>query len=266
MILNDLKNLAERIAEIERNEHPCRQTAVLVGMPVWEDVLLGGKLGAGSFVELLAEEEGAGAWTLALFMARYACGQRKVLVVADAERRFYPPAASRLGIDLRRTVVIRPKEGKAALAAMTQSLRCAAVGAAIGKLERLGATDCRRLQIAAENGGGVGFILRPAAALNMPSFATVRLLVAPLPVFECLRSGIRQNSVEPTIFPTIEPGILANSATPQARRIQVEVARFRGGKAGHSLVLEIDDEKGHVRLPAGVAAAKSPSPSARASG
>jgi protein ImuA len=244
MMFNDLKNLAERIAEIERKEHPCLQTAILVGMPAWEDVLLGGKLGAGSLVELLTAEEGAGGWTLALFMARYACGQRKVLVVADAERRFYPPAAWRLGIDLRRTVVIRPNEGKAALAAMTQSLRCAAVGAAIGKLERLGATDCRRLQIAAESGGGVGFILRPAAALSMPSFATVRLLVAPLPVFECLRS----------------------STTPQARCIQVEVARFRGGKTGQSLVLEIDDEKGHVRLPAGVADAKSPSSSARASG
>jgi protein ImuA len=236
-----LKNLAERIAEMERSEHPCRQVASLVGMPAWGDVLLGGKLGAGSLVELLAAEEGAGAWTLALFMARHACGRRKVLVVADLERRFYPPAASRLRIDLRRTIVIRPKEGKAVLAAMTQSLRCAAVGAAIGKLDRLSATDQRRLQVAAESGGGVGFLLRPAAALSVPSFATVRLRIAPV---------------------AASPGASANVA----RRIQVEVVRFRGGKAGQSLVLEIDDDKGHVRLPAFMADAKSPPPPARASG
>jgi protein ImuA len=292
MVLNDLKNLAWRIAEMERNEHPCRQKASLVRMPAWGEALLGGKLAAGSLVELLSAEEGAGAWTLALFMARYACGQRKVLVIADAERRFYPPAASRLHIDLRRTIVIRPQERKTVLTAMTQSLRCAAVGAAIGKVDRLSSTDCRRLQVAAESGGGVGFLLRPAAALSTPSFATVRLLVAPVPVFECFRSGIRQ------------PEILANSATVMAtspstavspsRHIQVEVVRFRGGKVDQSpfapdgeeqlkidncqfsivnskpgrspLVLEIDDEKGHVRLPPGVADAKSPSSSARASG
>jgi hypothetical protein len=293
MVPGDLQNMAWRIAEMERKEHPCRRRASLLGMPAWGDVLLGGRLGAGSLVELFAAEEGAGAWTLALFMARHACGRRKVLVVADAERRFYPPAASRLNIDLRRTIVIRPKKGQPhhrarsgsvparrasegpgplagasgwcresahgdlVLAAMTQSLRCAAVGAAIGRVDRLSTIDQRRLQVAAESGGGVGFLLRPAAALSIPSFATVRLLITP---------------VAPL---TVVPGASVNLA----RRIQVEVVRFRGSQAGQSstsrggltprrspLVLEIDDEKGHVHLPASMADAKSPAPPARASG
>lgn len=234
-----LQDLAERIAAIERQEHPCRQVAGLVGMPVWGEVLLGGELGAGTLVEVLTAEEGTGAWTLALFMARHACGERKVLVVADGEKRFYPPAASRLHVDLRRTLVIRPRQRAQALAAVTQALRYPAVGAVVGKFERLSAADCRRLQVAAETGGGVGFLLRGTAALGQPSFATVRLLLTPL----------------------------AETTTASAvRHVQAEVVRFRGSKSGQVLLLEIDDEKGHVCLPAALAAATSLSRPARASG
>jgi protein ImuA len=274
---SDLQNLAQRIAEIERNEHPCRQKGSLVGMPPWGEILLGGKLGAGALVELFAAEEGAGTWTLALFLARHACGQRQVLVIADAEKRFYPPAASRLHIDLGRTLVIRAR-GDFTLAAMTQSLRCPAVGAAIGKLDRLPTTDQRRLQIAAESGGGVGFLLRPAAALKMPSFATVRLFVTPVP------------ASRPVVAP---PGRarrrreVEGGGSVSRRCLRVEVVRFRGSEVGQPsadqdelvspvrrkteiqrhapLLLEIDDDQGHVRLPAFVADAEPSPPAARAS-
>jgi hypothetical protein len=230
-----LHELAERIRAIEAQEHSCRQPNQTV-VPGLESILPGSQLPAGSLVELLSAEEGAGAWTLAFIMARHACGEQKALVVADMERRFYPPAASRLGIDLERTIVVRPKQRQQALTALTQSLRCAAVGAALGRLDRLSSADCRRLQCAAEAGGGVGLLLRSTAALGMPSFATVRLVVVPV--------------------------ASANSW----RRVQVEVVRFRGGPSGQSLLLEIDDEKGDVRVPAALAAAKSVARPARASG
>lgn len=231
-----LHNLAQRIRDIERAEHPCRQTASPVALPGLEDVLPDRQLSAGSLVELLSAEEGAGAWTLALAMARQACAERKVLVVADVDRRFYPPAASRLGIDLDRTIVIRPRQRPDALAAMVQSLRCPAVGAALARFARLGSADYRRLQLAAETGGGVGFLLGPAAALPAPSLATVRLLVAPV------------------------------ASGQPCRRIQVDVVRVHGGKVGQSLILEIDDEKGHVHRPASVCPAKPLARPARASG
>jgi hypothetical protein len=139
---------------------------------------------------------------------------------------FYPPAASRLGINLRRTLVIRTKQGKDALAALAQSLRCQAVGAVIGPWERLAARDFRRLQLAAEAGGGIAFLLRPVLAQGNPSFAAVRLLLSPL----ATREG--------------------------RRRLQVEVIRLRFGKAGQSLLVEVDDETGHVRVLSPLAAAK----------
>ena len=248
---DDLQKLAQRIAEIEAHSSRHSPLATRHYPTAWEEILLGGKLAAGSLVELLAAEEGAGAWTLALFMARRACGEHKVLVVVDAERRFYPPAASQLSIDLRRTIVIRPQPGQPALAALTQSLRCAAVGAALGKLERVSTTDCRRLQVAAENGGGVGFLLRSAAALNMPSFASLRLLLTPM-------HNMR------------DEGRGARGERDHLRRLQVEVVRFRGSLAYDGgltprrapMILEIDDEKGHVHIPAAVAVAKSVAPPA----
>jgi protein ImuA len=244
----DLQILAQRIAEIEGQSGP--RLSSLASHPSetdWDQLLFGGTL-AGTLVELLEAEEGTGAWALALFMARHACGDRKVLVVVDGERRFYPPAAAQWNIDLRRTIVVRPRETQSALMALTQSLRCAAVGAALAKLDQLSTTDCRRLQVAAETGGGVGFVVRSAAALNMPSFATVRLLLAP----------------------RLSPLTPHSSFAP--RSLRVEVVCFRGAHQGRltrhgaPLLLEIDDEKGDVHLSTALAGAESLASSARASG
>jgi len=229
-----LDQLARRIGEIEANERPFVRTAVPVAIPG-----LANGLSAGSLVELLSAAEGGGAWTLALVMGKQACGERKVLVVADDRRCFYPPGACKLGIDLRRTLIIRPKERGSALAALVQSLRCPAVGAAIGSFERLSAVEYRSLQLAAETGGGVGFVVRPAPARSGPCFAAVRLHVTPLP----FSSG---------------------EGAESCRRVQVEVMRLRGGKADRSFVLEIDHETGHVRVPAPLAAAKAAARAARA--
>ena len=119
---DDLQPLMQRIAEIEAQSGP--RLSPLASRPsnAWDEILLGGKL-SGALVELLEAEEGMGAWTLALCMARHACGDHKVLVVVDGEGRFYPPAAAQWNIDLRRTIVVRPREEQSALTALTQSLR-----------------------------------------------------------------------------------------------------------------------------------------------
>ncbi len=92
---DDLQPLAQRIAEIEAQSGP--RPSPLTSRPsnAWDEILLGGKLN-GALVELLEAEEGIGAWTLALCLARRACGDHKVLVVVDGEGRFYPPAAAQL--------------------------------------------------------------------------------------------------------------------------------------------------------------------------
>jgi protein ImuA len=220
-----LHRLAERIRSIEA-ERPHFQTAVPLGLPLLEEMFPERRLPAGSLVELLSDAVGAGAWTLALFLAKHACGTHKTLIIADVERHFYPPGAAALGIDLDRALVIRPRTRQKALLAVTQSLRCPAIGAALARFEQLPAVDFRRLQLAAETGGGAGFLLRPLTALRTPSFAAVRLVLAPV-------------------------------VSVQADRVvQVEVARLRGGKSEQSFFVEIDHETGHVSVPAPMAAAK----------
>ena len=226
-----LRELAERIREMEAGGR-AHGTAIPLGISGLAEIFPEG-LPGGSLLELLAAEEGAGLWTLALAMAKEACGERKGLLIADPRRSFYPPAAARWGIDLERTIVVRPRTAREAVGAAAESLRCPAVGAVIGWFERLGPTDFRCLQLAAEAGGGVGLLLRPGSAQGSPSFAAARLVVSPVP------------------------------SSNGRRWFALEAARCRGGKAGTKITVEIDDEAGSLRVPAALAAAKT---AARASG
>jgi protein ImuA len=248
--LEIVRELARRIDEMEVSERSHGRSALTLDLPGLEQ--LTGSLPAGSMIELLSKAAGAGAWTLGLLLARQACergcgSDSRPLVVVDVGRCFYLPAAVKLGVELARTIVIRPRTWKDAFVAIDQSLRCPAVGAVIGRCDLLRTADCRRLQLAAEAGGGLGLLLRRADALRMPSFAALRLQVNPYPRGQ--GSGVRgqQRAVGNSLTPDPWP------LTPARRRIQVDVVRYRGGKEGQSVVLEIDDETGHVRLSTPVA-------------
>jgi hypothetical protein len=217
-----LQDLAAKIRAIEVTAGPPNRTAFAVPLPLLDVLLKPAVLHAGSLVELLTAADGAGAWTLALVWARHACAERRALVLVDARGWFYPPAAVALGIDLEHVLLIRPASRPDCQAALDQSLRCTAVGAVIGWCDRLIAAEAQRLKLAAEAGGGLGLLLRPLGALAGPSFADLRLRVSPL------------------------------ISTEAVRRVRLDVVRWRGGKDGQALVVEIDDETGHVRVPAGL--------------
>jgi len=51
----------------------------------------------------------------------------------------------------------------------------------VADVQRLSWLEARRLQLAAEQGGGLGLLIRPEAVRHQPSWADVRLLVEPLP-------------------------------------------------------------------------------------
>jgi protein ImuA len=214
-----LRDLAQRIEQIEAR--PQKRSALTLDQAGLGEVLPA--LPAGSLVELLSGVPGAGAWTLSLLLAAHAC-ERRALVVADLRRSFYLPAAAKLGVDLGRTIILRPRSWPDACAAIEQSLRCPAVGAVLGRCQALQTVDLRRLQLAAEAGGGLGLLLLPSQFRRVPSFAALRLLVSPV-----------------------------STGEPRLRRFRVEVLRCRGGKEGQSVILEIDNETGHVCLPAALA-------------
>jgi protein ImuA len=253
-----LQDLTQRIQEIEVTHHPARQsvsiplTALASRVPQAsrkrpEEVTSPPnslKLPAGSLVELVSSAEGDGSGTLALWMAKHACADSKALVIVDPEGLFYPPAAPWL--DWKRCIIVRPKLLRDAYVAAEHSLRSPAVGAVVARCGKLSVSIARRLQFAAETGGGLGFMLRPAAALDTPAFAGLRLLVGP-----------SQNSPLPAG---------TRSEELHHRQLRIDIVRDRRGAEGRAFVLEIDHETGDVHLFSSVAPAATRSRSARTSG
>jgi len=154
----------------------------------------------------------------------------------------HPPALAAFGIDLRRLLLVRPKSAADGLWAFDQAVRCRAVAATCGILRGLNTALTRRLQLAAELGGGLALAVRPAREAGRPSAAAVRLRVGP-----AVSVGFCQGG-----FPGAEPDTcdLADSPIPTAwlppRQIFVDVMRARGAVASVRVLLEVDDH-GYAR-------------------
>lgn len=213
-IIDDLR---ERLRRLEHAHRPARASAWATGTAL-DQLLPHNGLVDGTLIEWLADGEGSGMATLALLLAGRRLQAEGCLVVLDGKREFYPPAAASLGVPLERTIVVQPTSASDALWALEQSLRCQAVRIALAWIDALPDRAFRRLQLAAETGGSVGFLLRPIARRAEPSWAEARLLVQPLPT----------------------------PADVAGRWLRVEVLYCRGGAAGKTIELELSEEAGVV--------------------
>src|SRR4051794_12453947 len=171
-----LEDLKERLHQLERSHRPQGRTLFSTGSEL-DGLLPSNGLHAGTLVEWLSEGDGAGAATLALVLTARLLANGGFLLLVDNKHEFYPPAAAALGIPLDQTVIVRPATSGDALWALEQALRCRAVTVALGWIEKLNDRAFRRLQLAAETGGNLGFLLRPASWRAEPSWAELRLLV-----------------------------------------------------------------------------------------
>ena len=232
--------LRQRIDQIEGPRRPRQDAVVSSGCRALDRILPERGFRPGTLVEWLSAGEASGAETLALLTARQACGKSGALVVFDQARQFYPPAAVRLGIDPGDLIVVQAANRADNTWAMDQTLRCPGVavvlawpdgltwsmpttqkdletsahGARKSQRKTLKGHDFRRFQLAAEEGGGLGLLVRPQDVQHEPSWADVRLLVEPLPT----------------------------SASGHARRMRIRVLRCRGGTGGRAVEVEINDE------------------------
>ena len=217
--------LKERLRQMERSHRKSVEPPCSTGTPL-DQVLPEGGMEWGSLIEWLAEGEGTGMVTLALIVSSHLLCRQGVLVVIDSQRQFYPAALAALGIPLERTVIVQPTNRRDELWAWEQSLRSPAVTLVMGWMESLKEGEFRHLQLAAETGGGMGFLLRAKNFLSEASWAEVRLLVRALPL-TLLRSVAKRSSAR--------------------RRLHVEVVRCRGGMGG-AIELELSDEEASVRV------------------
>lgn len=217
------QELAERIRALESSSRQADGRIIPLGTGGLGPLFAGEGLPSATLIELLTASIGSGALTLALHLAKHACGERKTLVVADHQRSFYPLALTRLGIDVSRVIVLRCPNPRDTLAGLVQALRCPAVGAVVGQFDAIAVPEFRRLQLAAETHGGIGLFLRPESARGGTSFAGVRWDVRPL------------RSVD------------------ACRRLHIDILRERGDgialrQRDRAAIVEIDDATGAVRL------------------
>lgn len=176
-----LAALRARVARLENAGREAAAGPALV--PLCEGLPVAG-LARGGLHELLATSPGAGAGFAAVLLGL--AGGTVLWIAAGATRTVpWPPGLARCGLPPERLVLLRADRPEDALWAMEESLRCPAVGGALLALDArqeamLTLTATRRLQLAAEAGGGIGLLLRPQSAARSPqSAALTRWQVAP---------------------------------------------------------------------------------------
>lgn len=177
-------------------------------------------LRAGSIIEWLTTEPGAGARTASFRMVSRCIAGHGAFVIVDPSGETYTPAMTGWGLDPARILFLRPASLREACWGIEQCLRCPGVSATWAWIDRrLPTAVHRRWKLAAESGGGLGLLFRPDSARREPAWADLRLRVTPL-----------------------------SGGQGDARRIRIDVLYRRGGLGGHAQVWEIDHATGDLRL------------------
>jgi protein ImuA len=213
-----LARLAEQIRKLQADRRPPRRHCP-TGLRAL-DAALGGGFALASVHELLAPRDGAPARSVALLAGARAAGEHRWILYLDTSGDFYPPGAVQLGVPLERLLVIRVWRQVDALWVSEQALRCRAVAAVILPVRRIDAYVSRRLQLAAESGGGLGLVIQSDPRPGH-TFAASRLRLDPL---------------------------LGEAET---RRVLVSVLKLREGRPAEPFVVELPDAAGALPAHAG---------------
>jgi hypothetical protein len=104
-----------------------------------------------------------------------ACGEPGWIAWVAPPFQPYPPALRQYGIDLSRTLIVRPGDTGEILWSAEQALSSGTCAAVLLWPDVLDDQASRRLQLAAEQGRSWAIAFRPLAAARQPSAAALRL-------------------------------------------------------------------------------------------
>ena len=221
------------------------------GCSALDHLLPGNALRPGMLLELLSPQPGSGAGALAMHCAaRMVDATQGCMVVTDRWRRFYPPAAVARGIETRDLIVVRSTDdrmmsGAEELWALDQALRCPGVAVVLAWLDKVDPRAFRRLQLAAEAGGTLALLLRPARVQSLPTWSDVQLLVQPRSgSADAKASGLSNRSKSSQGGTRL--GSSGQAGGAERRRCRVTLLRQRGRSGsstaeGTSVELEMDE-------------------------
>lgn len=156
-------------------EHSAQVAALSTGYRALDGLLPGGGWPDSGLVELLPARSGIGELGLLMpALAGLSRGSRWIAWVAPPYLP-YAPALAAAGIDLSRVLMVYPRDSQDGLWALEQVLRAGTCAAVLAWPQTLDARAMRRLQLAAEAGGCVGFLFRKDTARQQPSAVQLRL-------------------------------------------------------------------------------------------
>ncbi len=167
-----LEQLARLCREGGRRIDGRREPTGFAGL---DALLPGGGWPVGAIAELMPQSAGIG--ELRLLLPALAALARAGHYIAWVEPPWLPyaPALAQAGLPPERMFVIRTAAAQESLWAAEQALRCPVFGAVLGWPTAITDRNVRRLQLAAEAGGSLGILYRPAQAAGEPSPAALRL-------------------------------------------------------------------------------------------
>lgn len=212
--LTDLRSQLARLTGVSRR---AAVTGIPIGVTEVDALLPGCGLARGGFHELLGDQ-GAITSFLAAMLGRQKSIQHVLWVTPSPD--IYPGGFAQLGLSHRRLTIAWTRQTDNRLWAMEEALKDLPGGAVVAEIEQADLTESRRLQLAAESSGSIGFLVRRD---RQPSAALTRWLVEPA----------RSRDLRHTWRLTLE--------------------RVRGAEAGGSWVLEFDDASLSFNLVAEVA-------------
>jgi len=240
--------LAERVSSV-------RHDSFRTGLDSFDELAPEGAFQYGAVHELLSDPRSPAPKTIALLLANAAQrnkgGDNKAggaVVWSDPAHELYPPALLSLSgasIDLRRLILLRCANPADELWALNECLRCRGVCATVASISRLTQLEARRLQLAAERGGGIGLFMRPYAA----PYASPNAHQSHAPYAAATRWRVRPAR-----------------GTEQVQRWSVELLHGHGGRVGQIVLIEVNRETRVMRASAPVADRSAPPQATRATG
>lgn len=193
-----------------------------------------------ALTELLSARPGCGEMRLLApalaSLTSHALAPRHAVLIAPPYLP-YAPALAAAGLALDKLVWV-DTHGADALWAAEQALRHDGVGAVLLWLPRVQAAALRRLQVLAQDGNALAFLMRPATAAAQSSPAPLRLRIEPADVrgigLHTLRgvsNRARAHDAHPAyaVFPETETGVRTAAADGLERAgLRVDIVKRRG--------------------------------------
>lgn len=177
-----LGKLRRKLERIERGHAPPRAGArVGFAVPAVDRALPGGGLDPAALHEVVATEADGAALAFTAALAARRAGDTGVVLWCTARPGLYAPGLAAFGLSPDRLLLARGRDDQARLWAMEEGLRCPALTAVVGEVRTLDLTQSRRLQLAAETGGVMALLLRPAGAALGAGAAATRWQVTAAP-------------------------------------------------------------------------------------